>query len=360
MVIIAYVLFIDINTNTVTMVSKGVAESRYQLALKLFVSRNFEKSFRSIGQLYTDITTGALKQQLHLPLVLVSNIVKLYLTEIGIIFARDDVTLDNSERKTVLVSLKDDTLYFQLQDLYENQFQLEVPYDIWYTLLSAEFVLRNKIYSENQSTELVRKFQSALDSMHSTPSDPSLKKLVDLFVFQVLPFYNMFDQSELIITQHPVYTNKMSESQTKLDRIRQKQRLKAEEERKMDLERKKLEQEIKAKEILRKKELEKEKLLKNRAIKEINNSYDKDSTLADRQRVLSEANSSSISMLSKLRSRISYLASISQDFVKENSLIILAAILIAFLTSKFVNLKKINIREKFAETIKMAFKVTYL
>ncbi|KAG7193960.1 uncharacterized protein KQ657_005159 [Scheffersomyces spartinae] len=338
------------------MISKGVAESRYQLALKLFVSRNFDKSFQHIRQLYNDIITT---QPLHLPVALVGNIVKLYLTEIGTIFSRDDAGMDYGAKKAALASLKNDTLHYQLQDLYEHQFEQDIPCDIWYTLLSAEFVLRNQIYSENQDTELVKKFQSALDTVHSSGQDPTLKKLVDLFVFQVLPAYNMFDRAELIITQHPVYVNKMSESQTKLDRIRQNQRAKAEEERKMEVERKKLEQEIKAKEILRKKELEKERLQKNRAIKEINDSYMKDSSLNNRQQRIS-SNSSSISLVSKLTSRITYLASVSQEFMKENAIIILATILIAFLASKFINLKKINIREKISETIKMAFKVTYL
>lgn len=350
--------YMDLSAST-----KSLLESDYKLALKFFMNKNFEKSFELTKKLHShsfkSYVDGVIDEKLF------TKIVTLYLTEIGLLLQKgSNVTshsLGRQEEPIVIKQLQEGKLLKDLLLVYRHDIN-SVPPVFLFNLFLVYYTNQKAIFKDN-SKGLYNKMGEVYNVLNFRRTDETerkfLKQLVDIFVYNVLPDVDEYSMAETIIALNPLYASSIDASNKYLNKIRTTNREEQRTARERLKEQEKLAKLQRDKEQRLEKEARENKDLKYRSLKQI-----------QRENQVNPARSISKSpeasrpsqqeQLARLFSKLSYYLSLTKDYLRENSPIILAVILFLVVSSSFVNYKKINLREKFKETIQMAFKITYM
>ncbi|ODV77723.1 uncharacterized protein CANTADRAFT_7222 [Suhomyces tanzawaensis NRRL Y-17324] len=338
----------DSLTLSSTLKSHKLIESNYNLALKLFVNKNFEKSYGLTSQLYqqgfSDFKNGFITEKLFI------KIISLYIIETGVSLTQPG--LSDDRKAHTINAIKEEEVLKRLINLY--QFEYLIPLEILYN--HYLLIISNKeLILGADSSWFIKKLGRLYSSINQGPQDDKyLKKLIDLYVFEILPTYDNFDESEIIIREDQLYSTDLESNLAKLKEIKQSKKTKQDAEKKRMKEKQKLEKELKQKELQKQKELEKSQNLNYKSIKEIQKQYSGESS---EPRNLP---AKTTSQFEEIRKKLMYVYGISKNYLKDNGIVVALVILALVATSKFVNFRKINFKERVRETIKMAFQISYL
>lgn len=337
---------------------RQLIESNYKLALKFFMNKNFGKSYEIIKKLYQasfkQYASDIINEQLFI------KIVNLYLTEIGLFIDKDNkdtnFSLGRNERQEVIAWLGEDQILDELYDTFDDDINA-IPSEIMYNLFLIYYINQSIISTESDF------LKSRLDKIYylldhnSRKEDTYLKKIVDLYVYQVLPDYENYEDATLIIKENPLYQSQIDSSLDRLDTVRiNKVKQKHEKENEEKEEQKKL-KEKKQRDLQKQKEL---KDLQNLSYKSLNQ-IKQSSQQIDISKKGDETPRADPRMnIELLRHKLLYTLNLSKDYIKENSPLILLIIMVLFISSRFIRLKRINIMDRLKQTLQMAFKISYL
>ncbi|KAK6201554.1 uncharacterized protein RJT21DRAFT_120607 [Scheffersomyces amazonensis] len=343
--------------------SNRVIEDTYKLALKLFMNKNFDKSYSIINKLYQDSTIeyskGLISERLFIKIII------LYLTQIGLALGkRTSFRLSQIENNRVINLIIQDTLLNQFKQSFGGDI-INIPLEIIYNYVLL-FITNREVLLVNDKSFLAKIrtiYGTANLKTNDHNEDKYLKRLNDLYVFEVLPTFDEFEESQHVIQSNPIYSDDINENLKKLRQIQQNKCEIIEQEKQRELERKRLEHEAKQLEVEKQKEREKQSNLKYKSIKEIQKQYSPSSSIE--QKLVNDNDNenkdlSQLNQLNQIKSRLFYTYRLIKDYIKENSPIILIIIVLLFIINKFLNLKQIKLKDRLLETIRMAFKVSFL
>lgn len=331
--------------------------SDYKLALKFFVNKDFAKSFPIIQKLheycYKNFELGTLGENYFI------KIITLYLTEVGLLVNPKDTgnsfQLSRVERKELVQKLELGVFLDNLYKIYGSM--SNVPLELLFQIYLVNYTCQNVMSKDQQS--LVKQFNKVytLLDFKSNTNDKFLKRWVDMYVFNVLPDAEDFSTAFRVSEENPFIDTE--KARTKLQELQElkKQEKKVREKKAQELQSKeaqRLEQEK-----IRQRKAKDESDLKFKSLKQIRQERERDESM--RKEGTSSTNRSHSKLtIDQIKSRLEYLLHASSNVFQKNSSIILIVILLSFIASRIIRTKRINIREKIQETLKMAFKVTYL
>lgn len=325
----------------------------YKLALKFFMNKDFGKSFLIISKLhevcYRNFEKGLLDEEVFI------KIVSLYLTEIGLLLNAKETNstfqLSRAERKEFLKKLENSTMLDTLYGIYGSI--ALIPLELLFQIMLVNFTCKNAIKPDDPR-HLLKQFEKLYTRLNFTDSsDKYMKRLVDMYVFNVLPEADEFSKAFQVIQDNPFldYTVALAKLRELEELKRHDKKLRDKQIKQRETNEAKLEEER----LARKKEEDERKNLKYMSLKQIRKEHETDGT-SKREKPGSASNYD----IEKLKSKMLYLLQLSKDTFQKNSAFILVVLALAFISTKFLRSRKINIREKLLETLKMAFKVTYL
>lgn len=327
----------------------------YKLALKFFVNKDFAKSFSIIEKLhdfcYKHFELGTLGEEYFI------KIVTLYLTEVSLLVNPKDgngYQMSKVNRKKLVQKLEQGEF---LDKLYGTYGEIpKIPLELLFQVFLVNYTCQNVVSTEHSAlARQFKKIYSLLD-FSTASGDKYLKRWVDMYVFNVLPDADDFSTAFRVAEENPLINT--DKARNKLEELQElkKQEKKVREKKAQELQSKearRLEEE-KAKQRKSKDESD----LKFKSLKQIRQEREQDE---EKRRVgANPASGNSQFTIEHLKSRLEHLLRISSSAIQKNSPVILAALLLAFIGSRFLRNRRINIREKLQETLKMAFKVTYL
>ncbi|KAK6456663.1 uncharacterized protein RJT20DRAFT_126684 [Scheffersomyces xylosifermentans] len=328
-------------------------ESNYSLAVKLFMNKNFEKSFKLIKELYdqsfSEYGKGLISHKLFV------KIINLYLIEVGLALSSDTtLRLTQIETHRIVTSLLNNDITNNLLKIYnsESNIPLEIIFNYNLLLITNRELL---VVDDSAFLNKIRRVYASID-LKNNEDDKYLKKLIDLYTFEILPTFDEFDEARHVVQSNQVYADSIQENLKRIDAI-EKQKLDIlETEKQKKLEKQRLEYEQKQRDIQKKKDLEASQNLSYKSIKEIQRQYNSESP-APQATITSN---SQATQLEQLKSKLFYMYRILKNYLKDNSSVILVALVVILASSKFINFKKLNLKDRFVETVRMAFKVSYL
>lgn len=329
----------------------------YKLALKFFVNKDFGKSFAIILRLhdwcYKNFELGTLSEEYFI------KIITLYLTEVGLLVNPRDssnaYSLPRAEKKMLVDNLERGIYLDNLYNIYGGI--ARIPLELLFQVFLVNYTCQNVVGKEHP--HLAKHFGKVYAQLNFDKNvhDKYLKRWVDMYVFNVLPDAEDFATAFRIAQENPLIDS-------------EKAKVKLEELEELKKQEKKV-REKKAKEIQSKeaKRLEQEKLtkrtakdesdLKFKSIKQIKQERERDEKMR-RQQASSSSTSSSNFRFDLLKFRLEHLINASSTVIQKNSPVILISLVLAFIVGRVLRNRRINMREKILETLKMAFKVTYL
>ena len=337
---------------------RQLIESNYKLALKFFMNKNFSKSYEIIKKLYQSsfgqFASDIISEQLFI------NILNLYLTEIGLFIDKDNkdtnFNLERNERQEVIKSLMQDQILDELYETYNDDINA-IPSEILYNLFLIYYINRAIITNAGNLKLKFDKLYYQFD-YNSRVDDVYLKKLIDLYVFQVLPDNECFDDASSIINANAIYLSQIEESLNRLSNIRiDKVKKQQEEEEKVKEEQQKL-NDKKKRELQNQKELKDRQNLTYKSLNQIKQSSGKIDSSKKDDRSANESNGGYD--IASLRQKLLYSLNLSKNYIKTNSPLILLIILVLFVSSRYLKIRKINVMERLKLTLQMAFKIRYL
>lgn len=315
-----------------SLLSNKLIEDTYKLALKFFVTKEVQKSWIIISTLYqkaiNEFKKGLISQKLLI------KVISLYLVEIGI-------NLQKSEDKLMEKNLKNKTILKNITSIFGTNLETpdEILYSYYLIFVTNPRLIDNLFYSE---------FDKLYQNYPSDSESKFYKKLVDLYVFEILTSGDLFDRAKLVIDSNDVYLKDRENAKLKLKQIETNKDFtrKVKEQEKLDKLKKDQEEQKKKDQLALS---QKQKQLDYVKLNELTKNKPRDLPQKSNQ-----------SQLQLLKTKIQYLLSITGNYLKHSSPLILAILALIFLSTKFVNFKTLNIKEKLKQTVGMAFKVTYL
>lgn len=334
---------------------RQLIESNYKLALKFFMNKNFSKSYEIIKKLYhssfTQFTSDIISENLF------TKILNLYLTEIGLFIDNKDTNfnLGRVEKQEVLTTLAQDKILDELYTTYNEDINA-IPAEILYNLFLIYYINGSIITDAGHLRSKFEKLYYQFD-YNSRQNDAYLKKLVDLYVFQVLPDNDYFEEADSIINENPLFKSQIEESLNRLSNVKVNKLKKQEEDKKKEREEYQKQEEKKKREIENQKELKEKQNLSYKSLNQIKQSSKKIDISKKEDLTVSREHGYDINLL---REKLLYTFNLSKNYIKENSPLILLIIILLFISSKFLKVRKINIIEKLKQTLQMAFKISYL
>lgn len=350
------------NSQSFSSTSKKNVNNNYKLAVKYFMNKSFQKSFELIAKLYEksfhQFSTGVIPEQLFI------KIVNFYLIQVGIILdsSRKDVQvkLTPIEEVSCKNQLATDNVITQLREIYGSTDG--IPYEIVYNLYTSLFINRHELVDEKT---LLDKFNSIIYTVGADDDDDVfLRKLLDLYVFEVLPSYNKFDEARNLIQTHAIYSHgdELESNLSKLAAIKSESLKNSEIERKRKLESLAKKKELEKLEKQRAEEQKREENLNYRTLKQIRNSHSTESaeSTPSSRNPSHNSSSSKVADLAKLKQRLFYQLNISKEFLVDNYPVLVVVIISLLVSTRFIRSRKINVKEKLMETLRMALKVSYL
>ncbi|RLV92026.1 hypothetical protein JA1_003336 [Spathaspora sp. JA1] len=305
-------------------------ETNYKLALKLFMNKNHDKSFSLIHQLYQDsfiqYQANSISENLFI------KIINLYLIEIGVAL-KEKQLVDCSD-------LTSNSLINKLGKIYER-----IPSEILYNYHLVFVSNRDTLIPDKHP--YLTQLKSQYMNLHQRGKYND--KFLKLVVFEILPIFDEFAAAQNIISHSTTFTEidwkRLQDIQMNKSEIKHQEKLKKEEEVRKQQE-----------ELKKQRQLQSESNIKYKSIKEIQKQYASESVTSPVATTTSDSNRS----LSELREKLVYVTNLLKGYIKDNSLIIIVVLILLFISKRFINIKKVNLKEKIIDTIKMAFKFSYL
>lgn len=337
---------------------RQLIESNYKLALKFFMNKNFSKSYDIIKKLYKSsfgqFASDVINEQLFV------KILNLYLTEIGLFIDKDNkdtnFNLERNERQEVITTLAQDQILDELYKVYNDDINA-IPSEILYNLFLIYYINKALITNAGNLKLKFDKLYYQFD-YNSRLEDAYLKKLIDLYVFQVLLDNENFDEASMIISENPIYMSQIEESLNRLSIIRIDKAKKLKEEEEKEKEKQDKLKEKKKRELQNQKELKDRQNLTYKSLNQIKQSSAKfDSPKRGKEPIRETNGGYDIALL---RQKILYALNLSKNYIKTNSPLILLIILLLFISSRFIKVRKIDVMERLKLTLQMAFKISYL
>ncbi|KAK6465882.1 hypothetical protein DFJ63DRAFT_310966 [Scheffersomyces coipomensis] len=341
--------------------SNHLLEEKYKLAYKQFINKNFEKSYRLINELYdssfNEFSKGFISE------VLFKKIINLYLTLVSLTISGQTLPfklsqIDNHRLVNVFIQ---DTFLNKLTQAFGGS-EINIPLDILYNYILV--LITNKKVLIGNDDSFLNRVKSIYSSLIVNNSNSKyVKRFIDLYVFEVLPTFDNFDDARFIIESDAIYASDVKNQLDNLNKIEQNKLQIVEQQKQKEEERKKREQEYQKRELQKAKELEKQQNLQYKSIKDIQKEYatpiSASSSSSDKQKVGLNKDTD-VNRLNQLKEKLFYSYKLTKNYFKENSPIILVIVVLLFIINRFINLRQIKIKDKLLETIKMAFKVSYL
>lgn len=329
------------------------------------MNKNFYKSYEISKPLYErsfqQFASGTILELLFI------KVINLYLLQIGMFLGGGEEDLrfkfERIERNRVINELKNDEILNKFENATRiptlGQSSGQIPSEILYNNYLTLFTNREVIYDQGEPEELLTKFDRVITSL--IPHDLFDEKLVDLYTFQVLPCYSLYSQARHFISNNSQYSSNLEQALKKLNDIETDSKLKLNLiKQAKELAATKL-QELQKLERERLKEAKKEESLKYKTLSQIRKEGGDTSSSTPSSHETSKHVSSSKSLsTSAIVKQLRYHLTLSKDYLVENAPILLVVVVALLVGTRFLRKRKISIKEKFLETIRMAFKVSYL
>lgn len=341
-------------------VPQSVINDDYKLSLKHFINKDFYKSYALITKLhdccYRSFERNIISEQLFI------KIVNLYLTQVGMLFyppeAEKRFQLPVPQKKELTERIRQNEFWNRLEEFYGNA--NEVPAALLYQVFLLNYACNKETNLTGQEA-LIDQFNKVYSTINfhvkSEADSEYLKRFSELYIFKALPDIGEFDSALKLLEENPLLDPEQAKE--RLTNIRQaqiqmKDTLKREAE---DRARKE-----KTEQILEAENQEKEKKeanLRYRSLKHIKQAREQELVGNNNQQALSH-NSATVKALDEWILKAKFLLKLSNSFIQKNYLTLLVALVITLISRRFARARNLNLLEKFRETVRMAFKVTYL
>lgn len=328
--------------------SELILRNDYDLAMKFFVNKNFEKSYKIIENSYNlafkEYPSGFADDSLFI------KILCLYYVEIGILINPSNnanLFLTDAEIKQLEATLRESQYLDKLCESFGDI--NHIPSEVLYNL----FLLYSVNGDVVNINALKNKYHDAIEKInwHYKTDDIFLKKFLDYFVFHILPEAGDFNEARYIIEQNPLYSSSVGSSTEELEKIKlsleRQRKEEAERNRKLEEKQKKLESQN-----LRSKE---QKSKHYRSLNELR----KTKLIDDDNSESKEKNLQSVNM-NFVVTKIKYLIRLLQNHVNENSIQSIGLMLLVLVLPLVFRRKSAQLLGKLKDTIKMAVKISYV
>lgn len=325
----------------------------YKMALKFFINKDFGKSFLIILKLheisYQNFDKGMLDEEVFI------KIVTLYLTEIGLLLnPRETVSsfqLPRLERKELLKKLENSAFLDSLYSIYGSI--TEIPSELLFQIFLVNYTCQNLIRPEDPR-HLLKQFQKLYPMLATKTNDRYMKRLIDMYVFNVLPDADEFETAFLVVRENPLFET--ATAKAKLEEIQILRKHEKNIRDKQIKERDSKEAKVAEEEKAKKKASDERKNLKYMSLKQIKKEHESE----EPSKKLAAPRPESSFTVEQFKARLTYLLQLSKNIIQKNSPVILVVILLAFFSTRYLRTRKINLKDKLRETLLMAFKITYL
>ncbi|WEJ92846.1 hypothetical protein PSN45_000304 [Yamadazyma tenuis] len=319
--------------------SSSLMEVNYTLALKFFMSKDLSKSFdilrKEYPQLFSRVLSGVISEPVFV------KVLNLYLTEVGLVLqSKHEFKVSKAERQNILVQLNDDYILSQLVLIYHDVNQ--IPSEVLYNLYLIYYIGLDLPTVNTKITQLYAKLRFS-----PTTPDTHLKKLVELIALRVLPELQLYQDARLLIAENPLLVDK----EIYLNRVAEMEKDKAKE--KDQKERNKQNQVREQSQREHQQKLDKD--LKYRSLKQIREQQSTTDGVS-----VSKPSRGTGSDLNTLKDKLLYNLNFSRKWLKDNSPMILFVLIVVIIGNRFLRAKKIDVVKNVKETLKMAFKISYL
>lgn len=299
-----------------------IIESEYKLSLKFFMNKNFNKAFEIIKLHYQNVFKNFQAEIIDDKLYY--KIINLYLTIIGMMLLSNEFKISKGERVKIINDLKDDVILNNLSKYAEDEIPTETIFNLYLT-----------IYIGLEIEEAYEKFMKMYPNLQF--NDLYSQKWVELLVLKILPGMNKIDDGKQIIKENNL-DNRL------LDRLQEM-------EKEKDLEFEK-QQNLKHQKIRDQKKKESQakldKDLKYKSLKQIRES----SEIIKPEPATKDVET--------LKDKLLYQMKLTRNYLQNNSPIVLVMAILLLIIIRILRVKKVSIGQSFKETLKMAFKISYL
>lgn len=337
---------------------QSVILNDYKLAVKFFMNKDFEKSYQIILKLhnvaYRNFAKGTILEEVFI------KIVTLYLTELGLLLNSKDAAssfqLSRKEKKELIGKLRLSSYLDSLHEIYGSV--RKVPSELLYQVFLVNYSCQHEI-KQNDERFLVKQFDNLYSMLdfHGKADDKYLKRLVDMYIFNVLP-----DADDFYKAQDLVDSNPLVDTEKGRKRIKELKEVKKQEKKLKDKQAKEREaQEAQrlADEQAKKKAEQENANLKYKSLKQIKREHENSEEL-ERQGRSPPTTGDGKSSIQQLRHRLEYLMRLTQRFCEKNYPVLIVLFIASLIAQRFIRTRRINVLEKLQETFRMAFKITYL
>lgn len=335
-------------------IPQSILVDDYKLALKLFMNKDFAKSYELTQKLqsvsFRSLQRGDLDDELFI------KIFALYLTLVGLLINPAGLTgsfqIPRPEKKELLSKIQKGSFLQDLEEIYGNTSQ--IPTELLYQIGLVGFSCRNELNKENNRF-LLEQFDTLYSEINfnKDPEDRYMKRLAEMYVFNVLPEFEEFKKAHSILHANPLLDNERGSKKLSEIEEMKKQEKKAKdrnEKERSQREQKRMEQ------LNEKKNEAKEKAnLKYKSLKQIKQTHE-----YERSSNTPEPHSDKNLSLEAIKERLLLIANLTRGYIKQNSPVIVVTAVILIIAAKFFKSRKINAMERVQDLMKMAFKITYL
>lgn len=316
-----------------SMAMRSKTEAKYRLAQKLFQSRKFQQSLDVSKQVYEEaLTSFRTDSQREKTLVKAAC---LHMVIAGVLAKEGNVSYDS-----VSPELKSDFIIIDLQATYGSSPM--IPLQIWYHYFLA--LAGNKALQEGTS------YFELLESLVTTLEDPGANdvhysKLLELFVFEVLPSNECYSKARNIIQSHRQYRDNIEASTSRLADVKaHKEQIQ------------KNETDAKRQEAFKEKKSLTVKVSSKLPSKKIQSGI----------RVLEQASEfpDTVSCQKPVKStplkRFHHVIHLIKSYMGRNGLWAIPLVIMALISRRIFKKGNLKIKRMLAETLKMAFQISYI
>ncbi|CAK9441072.1 uncharacterized protein LODBEIA_P49410 [Lodderomyces beijingensis] len=313
-------------------------ERNYKLALKQFINKSFPLAFRLSHQLYrcsfAEYRQGTISHNLLV------KIISLYLVVTGVCLK--DHRLDAVQANVARNSISSNEVTNLIRSIWDARVPCEIMYNFHLMMISNRDLISDE-------AEYIRDVVGSVARLDA--GDKYAAKLRDLAVFEILPVFNRFDDAAALLAGDG---DDDAEAREKLARIKTESQ---DRERRVELKRledEKRKSELREREANEARKLARESQLKYRSIREIQSGYSTD----DKRESVVKKKKSRGNGREDLVVRLKYLTRLVMRYMERNYMVLIVLAILVFGSMPF--LKRADLRERFVETVKMAFKFTYV
>ncbi|CAH6721766.1 hypothetical protein CLIB1444_07S01970 [[Candida] jaroonii] len=299
-----------------------IIESEYKLALKFFMNKNFNKAFEMIKVQYQNVFNNYQAEIIEEKLYY--KIIDLYLIIVGMILLSNEVKISKSEKTTIVDDLKNDVILNNLSKYKQDEIPTETIFNLYLT-----------IYIGLDIEEAYEKFMKMYPNLEI--NDIYTQKWLELLILKILPGMNKISDGKQLVRENNL-------DERLLDRLQEL-------EKEKDLEFEK-QQNLKHQRTRDQKKKESQakldKDLKYKSLKQIRESS---------EIVKPEPQTKDIETL---KDKLLYQLKLTRNYLQNNSPILAAVVIMLLIVIRILRVKKVNIGQSLKETLKMAFKISYL